>query len=66
MPNLAKCANCNQFDVPADKASDEVCSRCKPFQYEVGVKSELPDREMTATKKVTVGQQGEEEEAKTE
>jgi len=66
MATVAKCANCNQFNVPADKATDDVCSRCKPFQYELEPKSELPDRELTATKKVAVGQQGEEEEAKTE
>jgi hypothetical protein len=60
MPNIAKCTNCNQFDVPGEKASDEICSRCKPFQYEVGVKTQLPDRELTATKKVTATQQGEE------
>jgi hypothetical protein len=54
MATIAKCPHCNQFNVPALKANDTVCERCKPFEHELGVASELPDREMTVTKRVTV------------
>jgi hypothetical protein len=54
MATIAKCPHCNQFDVPALKANDTVCERCKPFEHELSVRSELPDRELTVTRRVNI------------
>jgi len=48
MAKIAKCGNCQQFDVEAKNESDKYCSRCQKA-IEQGL-TELPDQRKSSNK----------------
>jgi hypothetical protein len=62
MTTIAKCENCNQFDVEAEGKNDTVCTRCKFALENLEPGAQLPDRNMMVKRDLNGKIEGEEEE----